>query len=430
MAKVAIISEHASPMAIAGGTDSGGQNVYVAHTARQLARQGWQVDVFTRRDGPRKPMVVDWAPGVRVINVPAGPPVEIAKEQLLRHMPAFGAFVQSFIAAEHIAYAVMHANFFMSGVVGLQLQRRLGVPLVMTFHCLGKVRRAHQGDRDLFPLERLEIEENLVRDSNAIIAECPQDRVDLISLYGADPARIEVVPCGFDAEELAPVDRVRARETLQWHPDRFSILQLGRMVPRKGIDNVIRALALLRRRSGIDAHLYVVGGNTDRPDVRATPEIGRLCAIVQSLGIGEHVSFLGRRDRSALAVHYSAADVFVSTPWYEPFGITPLEAMACAIPVVGAAVGGIKHTVLDGKTGFLVPPKTPPALARRLEELARSPQLRAKMGAAGWARVHRSFTWTKVAQRLGAVYRRVSDRAPAREGSSTTAVPLCAEAGV
>jgi glycosyltransferase involved in cell wall biosynthesis len=417
-------------MAFAGGTDSGGQNVYVAHTARQLARQGWQVDVFTRRDDPRKPMVVDWAPGVRVINVPAGPPVEIAKELLLPHMQAFGAFMQSFITTEDLVYDVVHANFFMSGWVGLELQRRLGVPVVMTFHCLGKVRRAHQGDCDLFPAERAAIEENIVRDADAIIAECPQDRIDLLSLYDADPARIEVVPSGFDAEEFAPVDRARARETLQWPPDRFSILQLGRMVPRKGVDNVIRALAHLRRQSGIDAHLYVVGGNTDHPDARATPEIGRLCGIAQSLGIAEHVSFLGRRDRSALAMHYSAADVFVSTPWYEPFGITPLEAMACAIPVVGAAVGGIKHTVLDGKTGFLVPPKDAPALARRLEELARNPQLRAKMGAAGWARVHRSFTWTKVARRLDAVYRRVSDPTRAREATSVTALPVCAEACV
>jgi glycosyltransferase involved in cell wall biosynthesis len=411
MARLAIISDHASPMASAGGTDSGGQNVYVANISRQLARLGWQVDVFTRRDDPSSPVIVDWKPGVRVINVPAGPPAPIAKEQLLPHMEAFTNFIQAFIAAEQLTYDVVHANFFMSGWVGLQLQRRLALPLVMTFHCLGKVRRAHQGDRDLFPDERFAIEETIVREADVIVAECPQDRADLISLYAADPAQIEVVPCGFDAEELMPMDRTRSRERLAWERNQFAILQLGRMVPRKGVDNVIRALAVLRRQAKVDAHLYVVGGNTDAPDANATPEIGRLLALAESLEVSEHVNF-GRRDRSVLALHYSAADVFVSTPWYEPFGITPLEAMACAIPVVGAAVGGIKHTVLDGKTGFLVRPKDPEALARRLALLAGNPGLCAKMGAAGWARVQRSFTWTRVARRLGAVYRRVSSGMP------------------
>lgn len=424
MAKIAVISEHASPMAIAGGTDSGGQNVYVAHIAKQLARQDWQVDVFTRRDSQGKPVVAEWQPGVRVVNVPAGPPQEIAKERLLPYMPAFSAFMQDFIADEGVSYELVHANFFMSGWVGLQLQRRLGLPLVMTFHALGKVRRVHQRDGDLFPDERFAIEERIVRRAAAIIAECPQDRLDLMSLYDADPERIELVPCGFDAAEFTPLDRAHSRNALQWNAGQFCILQLGRMVARKGIDNVVRALAVLRQQRGIDAHLHVVGGNSDSPDPRHTPEIGRLRELAASLGMAEHVTFAGRRDRSVLALYYSAADVFVSTPWYEPFGITPLEAMACAIPVVGAAVGGIRHTVLDGKTGFLVPPKDPNTLAERLEVLARNPELRVTMGAAGWARAHRSFTWTKVARRLGAIYRRVSDAAvqtTAARGSSRRA---------
>ncbi|HEX5125534.1 MAG TPA: glycosyltransferase, partial [Rhodocyclaceae bacterium] len=184
-------------------------------------------------------------------------------------------------------------------------------------------------------------------------------------------------------------------------------LQLGRMVPRKGIDDVIRALPLLKRRFKVDAKLYIVGGNTDVANSVATPEIGRLGALADSLGVRNQVVFAGRRNRNALAAFYNAADVFVTTPWYEPFGITPLEAMACATPVVGTNVGGIKYTVVNGKTGYLVPPHDLHTLAQRLSLLAADPSLRASMGAAGWQRVNRKFTWHKVAGDLAALYGRI-----------------------
>ncbi|MDB5887492.1 MAG: glycosyltransferase family 1 protein [Rhodocyclales bacterium] len=410
MHRIALISEHASPLAVGGSTDSGGQNVYVAHVARQLAKSGWHVDVFTRRDDEAQEIIVDWLPRVRVINVPAGPAVSIAKEKLLPYMAEFAHFMQGFIRDASDPYDLLHANFFMSGWVGLQLKHIFGLPLVMTFHALGKVRHLHQGDSDLFPSERFDIEQQIVEEADRIIAECPQDRSDLIEHYNADPRRIEVVPCGFDTAEFEPIARADARSQLQWPEDEFCILQLGRMVPRKGVDDVIRALAALGGQSGIRAQLYIVGGNTDVPDANATPEIGRLAALAKSLGVCEQVRFTGRRGRKDLALYYSAADVFVTTPWYEPFGITPLEAMACAVPVVGAAVGGIQHSVVDGKTGYLVPAKNPAAIAERLAVLAGDPVRRATMGAAGWARVHRLFTWAKVSASLANIYGRTIDQ--------------------
>src|SRR5205085_10446449 len=141
-------------------------------------------------------------------------------------------------------------------------------------------------------------------------------------------------------------------ERLGWRQKAFIVLQLGRMVPRKGVDNVIRGVASLSGRFRKRAQLYIVGGATEAPDVRATPEIGRLMRIANEEGVAKQVTFVGRRDREVLPLHYAAADVFVTTPWYEPFGITPVEAMACARPVIGSDVGGIKSTVVDGETGF------------------------------------------------------------------------------
>ncbi|PTB22461.1 glycosyltransferase family 1 protein [Trinickia symbiotica] len=413
--KIALVSEHASPLAVAGGVDSGGQNIYVANIARQLRRAGHQVDVFTRRDRALLPAISDMD-GVRVVHVPAGPPMQMPKEALLPYMPEFADFLLGFCRRERRQYDVIHANFFMSGLAALKTKETLGIPLVMTFHALGKVRRLHQGADDGFPDERFAIEERLVRESDAIIAECPQDELDLREHYAPDPDRIRIVPCGFDTSEFSPADRAECRAALGWPRDRFTVLQLGRIVPRKGIDNVVRALAVLRTRTGIDAHLYVVGGNADIPNEIATPEIARLRGVAAVCGADAHVTFVGRRGRAQLRKYYGAADVFVTTPWYEPFGITPIEAMACARPVVGADVGGIRYSVVDGETGFLVPPRDPDVLAERLARLARDPELAERMGAAGLERAREHFTWSGVAEQLEAVYRQIA-RVPAEPTS-------------
>ncbi len=419
--RIALISDHASPLAAVGGIDSGGQNVYVAQVASHLAALGNTVDVFTRRDASDLPDIVHLGGNLRVIHVPAGPPCFVRKEDLLPAMEDFTRYMQQFCARDG-GYDAVHANFFMSGLVACELKQSLGVPFAITFHALGRLRRMHQREADQFPAERIEIEDRIVAEADAIIAECPQDRADLASLYGADPGRIVVVPCGFDATEFWPIDRDFARRALGLGSGQPLLLNLGRLVPRKGIDNVIRALSRLGRH-GIQARLIVVGGNSDLPDPALTPEIGRLKRVAADEGVADRVAFLGRRSRELLKLYYSAADAFITTPWYEPFGITPLEAMACGTPVIGSAVGGIKHTVVDGVTGYLVPPNDPDGLARRIADLYADPQRLDRFGRNGVRRVTRHFQWRGVAHAIDRVYARLCTTRPGtrREYAMATA---------
>ncbi|NGR06994.1 glycosyltransferase family 1 protein [bacterium SGD-2] len=403
MQRIAIVSEHASPLAQLGGADSGGQNVYVANVARALARQGHCVDVFTRLDDACLSGQMEWEDNVRVIHVPAGPACRLPKESLLPYMGQFAEFMQAYVREHAVQYDVIHANFFMSAMAALPLARETHTPLAVTFHALGKVRRLHQAHNDRFSDSRFSIEEEIVREADCIIAECPQDQHDLVNLYDADPARIRMVPCGHDPQELAPMDMRAARRVLGWEPDTFYLLQLGRMVPRKGIDNVIRALARLRRSYGVNARLCVVGG--DLVGGTDIDELQRLVRVAEEERVADYVEFTGSRARDVLSRYYSAADVFVTTPWYEPFGITPIEAMACQRPVVGSATGGIKYSVVDGKTGYLVPPKDADALAGRLATLAGNRMLAQQMGRAGALRARNLFTWSKVGDELAAIFR-------------------------
>ena len=409
MQTIALISEHASPLAAAGGIDAGGQNIYVAQVARHLAALGHRVDVFTRRDAEKPAEVLAWAPGVRVIHVPAGPPRYVRKEDLLPYMSEFSRWICDFACREG-GYAVAHANFFMSGIAALEMKRRLGTPVVVTFHALGRVRRLHQAEADQFPEARLAIEDELVAQSDCIVAECPQDLADLTALYGAEARRISIVPCGFDRSEFWPITKPFARRALGLPAGERIVLNVGRLVPRKGLDNLVRGIACLKREHGLEARLLVVGGNSDLPCPLATPEIGRLQALAEAEDVAAHVQFTGRRSREFLKLYYSAADIFATTPWYEPFGITPLEAMACGTPVIGADVGGIRYSVADGTTGHLVPPNDPAALAGRMAELFREPQRMREMRSACVQRVNAQFTWRKVARALAGLYEAVVSR--------------------
>lgn len=409
--RIAFISEHASPLANLGGVDTGGQNVYVAQLAKHLADQGHTIDVYTRMEDNTVANVVDWIPNIRVIHIQAGPVKVMPKEEILPFMPEFDRRMQAFIKEEKLVYDLIHANFFMSGLVAMNIKLKLDIPFVITFHALGHVRRLHQKEKDNFPEERLDIETLICKEADQIIAECPQDRDDLIEHYNADPAKIAIVPCGFSQAEFHPVNKNIARKILRIDTDEKVLLQLGRMVPRKGIDNVIRAVAALKKENAAKVKLMVVGGSEENMAGSSCPEYQRLFNLASSLGIADKVHFAGKKNREYLKFYYAAADVFITTPWYEPFGITPLEAMACGTPVVGSDVGGIKYSVVDGHTGALVPPKNAEALAAKLDELISNETLLNQMGQNALRHVNENFTWKKVAMEVGMVYRNVLKQA-------------------
>lgn len=402
--RIAVISEHASPLATLGGVDAGGQNVYVAELAKSLSLAGYNLDIYTRREDASVPLVVNWMPGIRIIHVNAGPNEVIAKEKLLPFMDEFRENMLRYIRRNKIIYDLIHANFWMSGLVASQLKEILRIPYVITFHALGHIRKIHQGDSDKFPPERIAIEQDIIKNADRIIAECPQDKEDLVNYYNAPAFKLETIPCGFSSSEFYPIDKALARKLLQLPADDFFILQVGRMVPRKGVDNVIKSMAWLKNSN---AQLLIVGGEFDEIDVLSNPEIKRLDALAREMGISRKISFAGHKNRDLLKYYYSAADVFVTTPWYEPFGMTPLEAMACGTPVIGSNVGGIKYSVVHGETGFLVPPDDPEALGHAIDQLIYNKVLLQQMSRNSLMRVNQEFSWTNIARQADRLYQNV-----------------------
>ena len=407
--RVAMVSEHASPLAALGGVDAGGQNVYVAALATELGRRGVEVVVHTRREDAEAPRRVPLATGVEVDHVDAGPAQVISKDELLPHM---GAFAEELRAAwEDEPPDVVHAHFWMSGLAALEAARPLGIPVVHTFHALGVVKRRHQGAADPSPPRRLEIEERMVREADHIVATCSDEVFELVRL-GADRRRVTAVPCGVDLGHFTPEGPSEPRDAApDGGPPPARILAVARLVERKGVGEAVAALAEL------PAAELVVAGGRDRAQLEADPEVRRLRALAERHGVADRVDFRGRVERAALPALFRSADVAVCVPWYEPFGIVPLEAMACGVPVVAASVGGLIDTVIDGVTGVHVRPREPARLAQALRALLADPTRRRSLGVAGARRARERYGWERVAGATLEVYDEVAAGGAAAGGS-------------
>jgi glycosyltransferase involved in cell wall biosynthesis len=386
-----MVSEHASPLATLGGVDAGGQNVHVAALASGAAKLGHHVTVYTRRDDPKLPVRVELAPGVVVEHVNAGPPEPIPKDAIYPHRRCFAGHLRRAWAAERPD--VVHSHFWMSGIATLEAAKPLAIPAIHTFHALGAEKRRFQGAADTSPDTRIAEEEKIVRTVDRVIATSSAEVFELLRM-GAHPRSVRIVPCGVDVSLFTPDGPSEQRPG-----DRGRIVALSRLVPRKGIADVIEALAAIP-----DAELIVAGGG-EGPDLVSDPEAQRLSAIASRCGVGNRVSFRGRVERDAVPPLLRSADVVVCTPWYEPFGIVPVEAMACGVPVVVSSVGGLVDTVLDGTTGLHVPPRSPHRLAEALNGLLADEAQRRMLGRLGAERARSRYSWSRIVADTLDVYR-------------------------
>lgn len=389
--RIAMISEHASPLATLGGQDAGGQNTHVAALSVALSRLGHEVRVYTRRDSPEPATYLPMGDGVTVVHVPAGPAEPVPKDALLPYLDPFSRWLVDQWSGGW-APDVAHAHFWMSGVAAVTAGRRTGVPVVQTFHALGTVKRRHQGAADTSPGERIRYERALGQTVDRVVAQC-RDEVGELVRMGVPRARISMVPSGFDGERFCPAGPTAPRD-----PDRPRILAAGRLVERKGYADLVRALQVVPL-----AECVVVGGPpADR--LADDPLARRLRELADSVRVGDRVRLVGAVPPAEMPRWYRSADVLAAAPWYEPFGLVPLEAMACGVPVVATAVGGQTDTVVDGLTGDLVPPRDPRALGTALRRLLADQPRRFSYAMAAIDRARRCYSWQRTAEQLSEVY--------------------------
>ncbi|HEY8656113.1 MAG TPA: glycosyltransferase [Candidatus Limnocylindria bacterium] len=406
--RVAMLSVHACPMAKLGGRDSGGMNVYVREIARDLARRGIEVDVFTRQREADHSSIQEIVPGARVIHIETGPLSYIPKMEVHDQIAEFTAHVEAFVAAERLRYDLIHSHYWLSAEVAEVLAERWRVPRVQMFHTLGLVKREVMaedvdGESDV----RVAIERRAVRGSQAVVAASDIEAAELRRLYAAAAEKIRIIPCGVDPEIFHPVRQADARRSLGRDQCERVVLFVGRIEQIKGIDVLLRAISLLFQgypdlRS--ELRLLIVGGAlNDDDDAPETDKIVELRRLVHEHRLEDTVDFVGSQDQHRLALFYAAADICAVPSLTESFGLVALESMACGTPVLGTRVGGLQTVIEDRVSGFLVPAGDEQALAEGMARLLLDHGLRTRLAAGARSRAQ-DYSWERVGDLVARLY--------------------------
>ena len=407
--RIAMLSVHTCPLAMLGGKKTGGMNVYVRDFSHELGRQGILVDVFTRSQDDCAPRIVhDLGSGGRVIHITAGPEKPIPVDQVANYLDEFTTGVLNFAASENIQYDLIHSHYWLSGLVADRLRDAWQVPIVHMFHTLGHMKnKIAQSNSERASDARLSGEYQVMALADKLIAATPAEEAQLIELYNADPAKIAIIPPGVDLERFQPIIKETAKKRVGIPCGDTNILFAGRIEPLKGIDTMLRAMALIQERRPEVLHnacMAIIGGDPWADDL--DEEMARLQQLRHDLDIHDLVTFLGAKDQDLLPNYYAAAEMVVMPSHYESFGMVALEAMAMGTPVIASEVGGLAHLVKHGVTGYHVPSRDPEALAARIYEMLSNKECRQQMGQQ--AREYaRQYAWPNIVDRMLSVYENV-----------------------
>ena len=413
---IALISVHGDPAIEIGKEEAGGQNVYVRQVGEALAKQGWQVDMFTRKVSPEQPTIVEHSANCRTIRLSAGPEQFVPRDNLFEYLPTFVEQLLKFQQQEGIEYSVVHTNYWLSSWVGMELKKIKPIQLVHTYHSLGAVKYKSVSTIPLIASTRLEVEKKVLEKADRIVATSPQEKEHMRSLVSTKGS-IDIIPCGTDIRKFGSVSREAAREKLGIDPNAKVVFYVGRFDRRKGIETVVRAVGKSQMR---DQNLKLVIGGGSRPGQSDGIERDRIEKIVGEVGLRDITTFPGRLGDDTLPSYYAAADVCVVPSHYEPFGLVAIEAMASQTPVVASDVGGLQYTVVPEETGLLAPPKDDTAFAVAIDRILANPEWAKELGKKARVRVEKQFSWDGVASQLGELYTHLLEE-PAKELSSVSA---------
>ncbi len=405
MLRIAMISVHTCPLARLGSRETGGMNVYIRELSRHLGARGVAVDVFTRRQEPDAAETVEFGPNARVIHLDAGPVRPLDKYRVLDYLPQFVDNVERFRERERRTYDLIHSHYWLSGPVAMSLAGSWNTPLVTMFHTLGRVKNSVSRDgHEREHSARIDIEQDTMTASDAIVAASPTDKEHMVSYYEVMEQRILVIPEGVDTSVFQPYPRSFARAIVGMR-ERKQLLFVGRIQRLKGIDMLLRSFAILRNglSDGEGPDLTVVGGVSASESDPEAAERRRLQQLARDLGVDAYVRFRDAVPHEELPYYYSSADVVVVPSTYESFGLVALEAMASGTPVVASSVGGLQWTVRDGETGFLVARRSPEEFASAIGRLLYDDRLRTRMSD-GAVKLAREFSWEVVADRVLSLY--------------------------
>ncbi len=361
--RLAVILYHTCPLSDEVDAEIGGANTYVLELSKSLAKKGKVLDVYTRLQDPKSERIVQVSPNLRVIHLPAGPLKKLHKKEQEQYIPDFLDNFYTFVEKEELEYSIVSCHYYLSGIAGLDIKKKLGIPMIMTFHTLGLMKNlVARSDDERESIERIQTELQLVKESDQIIATSETDSEYIEALYSGDSKKISILIPGVNLTLFKPLDKLKAKKAIGAESEHKIILFVGRIEPLKGIDVLLYSLKIiLNEYPDFKLCVWIVGGDVSKPADNWSKELKKLNEVRKILSIDTAVKFVGRKEPSELPAYYNASEVLVLPSHYESFGITAVEAMACGVPVITTDVAGVSD-LLDHKHDQLITSANNPVL--------------------------------------------------------------------
>ncbi len=406
MKRIAVISYHTCPLSDEKNAQIGGMNTYILELSKALAKKGHLIDIYTRCVDKNSPEIVEVLPNLRVIHLPAGDPVELPKQDLPKYIPEYSNNLYRFIQKENISYDLLSAHYFLSGLISLKLKKKTKVPLVVTFHTLGLLKNlVARNENEREDLQRISSELLLTKQADKIIATSEHDLEYIHTLYNCPLKKIFLLSPGVDLTLFRPIEKDKAKKFIGASQNHKIILFVGRIEPLKGIDVLLYTIKiLLQRKLKPLPCLWIVGGENINNQPEWSKELKRLEKTRHLLNINSYVKFVGKQNQDKLPYYYNSAEIVLMPSQYESFGITALEAMACAVPVIVTDTAGVSGLLDKTHSSLLTSANNPIGLARKIKHLLINKTEYKKMSREVFNKVQ-DLSWENVALKFTQIFR-------------------------
>ncbi len=410
---MAVILYHTCPLSDETDAEIGGANIYVLELSKELAKKGYKLDIFTRSQDPKSPRLVQVFPNLRVIHTPAGPESPLSKKDIVQYIPEFLNNFYTFMQEQKTDYDIVSCHYYLSGLIGMDIQKTLKIPLIMTFHTLGLMKNlVARNDDERESIERIKAELLLVEKADKVIATSETDAQYIETLYNGDSNKIVILTPGVDLDLFKPMEKSLAKKLIGADPDHKILLFVGRIEPLKGIDVLLYAMKILMEKNpALRVCVWIVGGDISQAADNWSRELQKLSEIRRVLKISMSVKFVGRKEQRALPAYYNAAEVLVAPSQYESFGITAVESMACGVPVITTDVTGVSN-LFDKEHPYLITSANNPILlAEKIKSLLDDEQEYNRVSQEVYSNA-RDLSWANAANQFVGLCKSCSNKYP------------------
>ena len=393
-----------------GKTDTGGQTLYVLELARALAKKNIKVDIVTRQfeNQKQEEQIFD---KVKIVRIPSGNSHFVQKEKMYELIPEMAENTMRYLQKKRKHYDIIHSHYWDGGYAGNLLSKMLDVPHVHTPHSLGKLKKVEMMAVEEIPLLKLKpmyryhvriaIEQQIMNKADAIAVLCEISRIQVLQHYIVDFEKLHVIYPGIDTDVFT-TKRNSYDKKLNLHKN--AVLTVSRMVPAKGLDRVIEALALIRNK--MDFHLYMGGGTESNMSNEEIETEAKIKALIKKYKMEKMVTMIGHVSHDKLLpAYYRNSSIFILASRYEPFGLTTLEAMACGVTPIVSSVAGSKEVVVDGLNGFIIDTHDRKSLALLIQKLLLDHKLRKKVADNAAFTIKEHYSWDKIVEKFINLYK-------------------------